>query len=87
MTIHDTANMHEEFNRLSDMQAGDKFEIMYLAKEWNDAQRTRDIGLYEHVEGRILQKHKSKMLIYTNGTRLAIGNSVAENIYVRPLKR
>ncbi|MEN8129108.1 MAG: FeoA family protein [Pseudomonadota bacterium] len=77
---------HIQLLCLSQLEVGARARIIHIKGNRNLVRRLLSLGLREGVEVDIIQRRGRSVVVAGSGTRVAIGSSIAEKLFMQPLK-
>ncbi len=79
------ANSTAQFISLDNFEVGGRARIVRIDGDRNLARRLLSLGLREGVELEVLQRRGRSVVVSSAGTRVAIGSTIAEKLFMHAL--
>ncbi len=77
---------HNQLLCLSQLEVGAHARIVHIKGNRNLVRRLLSLGLREGVEVDIIQRRGRSVVVAGSGTRVAIGSSIAEKLFMQPVQ-
>ncbi|MCP4407545.1 MAG: ferrous iron transport protein A [Gammaproteobacteria bacterium] len=71
---------------LSQLEVGAHARIAHIKGSRKFVRRLLSLGLREGVEVDVIQRRGRSVVVSGSGTRVAVGSSIAEKLFMQPLK-